>query len=190
MPAAFLVALAAADATTDYVRRGALRERFAARPPVTGELRFLAAPFTLPPFSAADLDGQDVSSSSWRGKVAVVNFWGTWCLPCRREIPALVSLQERFRPEVVVIGVLDDGASDGFVRAFSASLRVNYPIVRTSEEIERSFSPVLVFPTTYLIDRAGRVVSVHVGEIDPDLVERELQALVKGSAEAPGALIR
>ncbi len=185
IPIAFLVALAAADATTDYLRRGRLQGPFAARPPATREVRFLAEPFALPPFPAIDLDGRDVPPSTWRGKVAVVNFWATWCLPCRREIPALVSLQEKFRPDLVVIGVLDDGAPAAFVRAFTASLKVNYAIVRTSAEIERSFSPVLVFPTTYVVDRAGRVVSVHVGEIDPKQVEREVQALVEAAGEAP-----
>ena len=185
IPVAFLIALAAADAATDYVRRRGVRGLFGGRPPAVREVRFLADPFTLPPFSAVDLDGREVSSSIWRGKVAVVNFWATWCLPCRREIPALVALQERFRPDLVVVGVLDDGAPDTFVRAFAASLRVNYAIVRTSAEIERSFSPVLVFPTTYVIDSTGRVVSVHVGEIDPTLVEREVQALLEARSAPP-----
>jgi thiol-disulfide isomerase/thioredoxin len=185
IPVAFVIALAAADAATDYLRRSGGRGFFRAQPPAVREVRFLADPFTLPPFSASDLDGQEISSATWRDKVAVVNFWATWCLPCRREIPALVALQERFGPDLVVIGVLDDGAPDAFVRAFTASLRVNYAVVRTSAEIERSFSPVLVFPTTYVVDSTGRVVSVHVGEIDPALVEREVQALLATRRAAP-----
>lgn len=180
IPVACLVALAAADATTRYVRRSYPQGLFASRPAGEREVRFLAEPFTLTPFSATDLDGRDVSLSTWRGKVAVVNFWATWCLPCRKEIPALVMLQEKFRTDLLVIGVLDDGASIDFVRAFSANLRVNYPIVRTTAEIEGSFSQVLVLPTTYVVDTAGRVVSVHAGEIDASLVEREVRALIKG----------
>ena len=183
IPIAFLLALAAADAMTRYLRQQP--RLFGMRPPAEREVRFLAEPFVLTPFPAIDLDGRDVSLSNWRGKVVVVNFWATWCLPCRREIPALVTLQKKFTSDLVVIGVLDDGASIDFVRAFSASLRLNYPIVRTTPEIEASFSQVLVLPTTYVIDTEGRVVSVHAGEIDPRLVEREVQALIK-PAEAGG----
>ncbi len=176
---ALVVAFGAADATTRYVRRvdgpapvttGASTEDLAPR--------FLGEPFRPGVFAAKDIDGRDVSPDTWRGKVAVVNFWATWCLPCRKEIPALVSLQERYRDRVVVIGVLDDQAPLDFVRAFSASLSINYPIVRSTSQIELSFSPVMVLPTTYVIDTAGQVVSIHGGEIDPALLEREVQALI------------
>jgi thiol-disulfide isomerase/thioredoxin len=179
IPIIFLVALAAADATAGYVRSTYPQGVLAVRPPAEREVRFLAEPFVLTPFQAIDLAGRDVSLSTWRGKVGVVNFWATWCMPCRKEIPTFVSLQEKFKTDLVVIGVLDDGASSAFVSAFAASLRVNYPIVRTTAEIERSFSQALVLPTTYVIDSTGRVVSVHVGEIDPILIEREVQALMK-----------
>jgi thiol-disulfide isomerase/thioredoxin len=185
IPVGFLVALALADVMTGYLRRRYPQGLFWTRPPAEREVRFLADPFTLTPFWAIDLDGRDVSLSNWRGKVVVVNFWATWCLPCRREIPALVTLQKKFNSDLVVIGVLDDGASIDFVRAFGASLQLNYPIVRTTPEIEASFSQVQVLPTTYVIDTAGRVVSVHAGEIDPSVVDREVQALIK-PAEAGG----
>lgn len=185
IPVAFLVALAAADVMTRYLRRSP-QGLLGTRPPAEREVRFLADPFTLTPFSAIDLDGRDVSLSNWRGKVVVVNFWATWCLPCRKEIPALVLLQKKFKSDLVVIGVLDDDASIDFVRAFSASQGFNYPIVRTTPEIEGSFSQVLVLPTTYVIDTAGRVVSVHAGEIDPNLVDREVQALIKPAAAGSG----
>ena len=178
IPLVCLVALAAADVTTGYLRRTYPRGLFVPPPTVEREVRFLAEPYTLSPFPATDLDGRDVSLSTWQGRVAVVNFWATWCVPCRKEIPALVTLQEKFKAEALVVGVLDDTAPIPFVRAFAESLRINYPIVRTTPEIEQSFSPVLVLPTTYVVDPAGRVVSVHVGEIDPGLVEREVQALI------------
>jgi thiol-disulfide isomerase/thioredoxin len=181
IPLVCLIALGAADATTGYLRRTYPRGLFAP-PPVEREVRFLAEPYALRPFAATDLDGRDVSLSTWRGRVAVVNFWATWCVPCRKEIPALVTLQEKFKTDVIVVGVLDDGSPMAFVRAFAESLRINYPIVRTTTEIEHSFSPVLVLPTTYVVDTAGRVVSVHVGEIDPSLVEREVEALVAPAA--------
>jgi thiol-disulfide isomerase/thioredoxin len=183
------LSLAAADATTRYLRRAYPEGLFRTPSRVASEVRFLPNPSPLRPFSALDLDGREVSSSSWLGKAAIVNFWATWCLPCRKEIPALVSLQTKFGADLAVVGVLDDEASTEFVRAFGAGLGVNYPIVRTSSAIERSFSQVLVFPTTYILDTAGRIVSVHVGEIDPDLVDRQVQALIQARGERSGAAL-
>jgi thiol-disulfide isomerase/thioredoxin len=178
IPLACLALLAAVDATTRYIRR-AYPQGFSAAPQASrSDPRFLAEPVPLTAFSATDLDGRDVSLAGWHGKVAVVNFWATWCLPCRREIPALVTLQDKYKAELVVVGVLQDGASIDFVRAFARNLRVNYPIVRSNAEIEASFAEVLALPTTFVVDGAGRVVSVHVGEIDPKIVEREVTTLV------------
>jgi thiol-disulfide isomerase/thioredoxin len=186
IPIGLVLGLAAADATTRFLRRTYPEGLFQPPARVAREVRFLPNPSKLLPFSALDLDGREVSSSSWLGKAAIVNFWATWCLPCRKEIPALVSLQTKFGADLAVVGVLDDEASTEFVRAFGAGLGVNYPIVRTSSAIERSFSQVLVFPTTYMVDTAGRIVYVHVGEIDPDLVDRQVQALLMLRGERSG----
>jgi thiol-disulfide isomerase/thioredoxin len=183
IPIGLVLGLAAVDTTTRYLRRTYPEGLFHTPSRLARDVRFLPNPASLLPFSTVDLDGREVSSSTWRGKVAIVNFWATWCLPCRNEIPALVSLQAKFHRDLAVVGVLDDEASTDFVRAFAAGLRVNYPIVRTSSAIERSFSQVLVFPTTYILDTAGRIVSTHVGEIDPDLVEREVQALIRARGD-------
>jgi cytochrome c biogenesis protein CcmG/thiol:disulfide interchange protein DsbE len=166
-----VVAFAAVDATTRVIRE---RERRA----VSGKpVKFLENPVTVEPFSATDLDGRTVSPADWRGRIVVVNFWATWCAPCRVEMPALAALQNRYADRVKIVGVLYDNAPPESVKALAASLKVNYPIVRTSFDIERSFSEPPVLPMTYLVDPAGRIVSSHVGVLDLDLVEREIRAL-------------
>ena len=173
IPLACLVALAGTDAATRWARRPAPADVNATRP-----LEFLAEPYPLLPFAAKDIDGREISTATWQGKVAILNFWATWCPPCRKEIPALAALQEKYQRDLVVVGVLQDSASIDVVRAFNRSVRVNYPIVQTTADIDAVTGQILALPTTWLVDRAGRVVATHVGEIDAAHVERQIQALV------------
>jgi len=166
-----IVAFAAVDATTRVIRE---RERSATAPK---PVKFFEDPVSVEPFSATDLEGRTVSPADWRGRIVLVNFWATWCAPCRVEMPALAALQARFADRLRVVGIVSDHASPETVRAMAASLKVNYPIVRTSFDIERSFSEPQVLPMTYLVDQAGRIVSAHAGLLDLDLVEREIRAL-------------
>jgi thiol-disulfide isomerase/thioredoxin len=176
IPLVCLVAFAATDATTRLIRSKAAAISPSA-PDETSVVEFVDPPIAVAPFQAADLDGRDVSPASWRGRVAIVNFWATWCLPCRKELPALAALQRKYPAELVVVGVLQDGASPDFVRSFSRRLGVTYPIVQSRTEIERAFAEVMALPTTYIVDRDGRVVATHIGEIDPIRVEREVRSL-------------
>jgi thiol-disulfide isomerase/thioredoxin len=168
---ACVVAFAALDSATRYVR-GA-RERAEADRPVV----FMERPFELPAFTAKDLDGNEVTLESWRGRITLVNFWATWCAPCRTEMPGLAALQAKYADRLRVVGVLYDDAPMETVRAMAASLGVNYQIVVTSHEIERSFSEPLALPMTYLVDPQGRIVVMHAGLVDLGLVEREFLEL-------------
>jgi thiol-disulfide isomerase/thioredoxin len=178
IPVACLFALAGTDAATRWARRPAPSSDVNATRP----LEFLAEPYPLLPFAAKDIDGREISLATWQGKIAILNFWATWCAPCRKEIPALAALQEKYQGDLVVVGLLQDSASIDAVRAFNRSVRVNYPIVQSTADIDAVTGQILALPTTWLLDRAGRVVATHVGEIDPAHVERQIQALMA----APG----
>lgn len=166
-----VVAFAAVDATTRVIRE---RDRRAAgaRP-----VQFLEDPVTVAPFAAVDLDGRSVSPADWTGRIVLVNFWATWCAPCRVEMPALAALQTKYADRLKIVGVLYDDAPPESVRALATALKVNYPIVRSTFDIERSFAEPPVLPMTYLVDPEGRIVSTHAGVLDLDLVEREIRAL-------------
>src|SRR5215203_4961634 len=110
IPVALLLAIAGINMLTRHARDRVVPSQLSAKSP------WLASRYALDDFSTRDLHGQDVASASWRGQVAIVNFWATWCLPCRREIPALVALQDRYRGRVTIVGVVDDNASDDSVR--------------------------------------------------------------------------
>jgi thiol-disulfide isomerase/thioredoxin len=166
IPVGLVVALVVVDAAARFLRRDRA---------VPNAGSWLAEPYPLRPFAATSLDGRDVSTATWPGRVVVVNFWATWCVPCRREIPALAALQEKFVKDVLVIGILDDNVTPDAAMQFGRSLRMNYPVVPSTFEISQSFPPIEALPMTFLIDRRGRLLAVYAGEIDSTRLEADVQ---------------
>jgi len=143
----------------------------------TVTLRFFRDPKPAPAFTVKDLDGRAISAASLRGKVVVVNFWATWCPPCRAEIPDLVALQEKYKDTLQIIGISEDeGGVDG-VKRFAAEHKINYPIVMTTPEIETMFPGISALPTSFILDRESRVVQKHVGMLTARTTEYETRHL-------------
>jgi thiol-disulfide isomerase/thioredoxin len=140
-------------------------------------LRFFRNPAAAPAFTMRDLDGRELSSASLRGKVVILNFWATWCGPCRAEIPDLVALQEKYRDQVVVVGISEDEAGPEVVRQFAARYRVNYPIVMKTAELAKAFPGISALPTSFILDRESRIVQKHVGMLTASTTELEMRAL-------------
>jgi len=140
-------------------------------------LRFFRNPAAAPAFTVRDLDGPDLSSASLRGKVVILNFWATWCGPCRAEIPDLVALQEKYRDHVVIVGISEDEAAPEVVREFAARYKVNYPIVMKTPELARGFPGISALPTSFILDRESRIVQKHVGMLTARRTEYEMRAL-------------
>src|SRR5262249_22570880 len=143
--------------------------------PVT--LRFFSDPKPLQAFTMLDLDGRQISTSDWRGKVGLVNFLATWCAPCRAAIPVLVALQEKYPEQLRLIDGAEDEGSPEAVRRFASQYRVNYPIVMLTPELKRYFPNVYALPTTFIIDRETRTVQKHLGMLQPTITEMEARAL-------------
>jgi thiol-disulfide isomerase/thioredoxin len=149
-------------------------------PPGSAEpiaLRFFRNPPLVQDFSVRDLEGRVIASASLRGKVTLVNFWATWCGPCRAEIPDLVALQAKYRDQLQVIGVSEDEAGQDVVQRFAAAHNVNYPIVMVTPEIETIFPGVRALPTSFVIDREGRLMQKHVGMLTAATTEAETRLL-------------
>jgi len=141
-------------------------------------IRFAKDPQPAPPFLLLDLDGNVVSTAAWQGKVVLVNFWATWCPPCREEIPILIQLSEKYKDDLLVIGIsVDDGPPDE-VKEFARRIGVNYPIVMRSRELIAEYGGVPALPTTFLVNKDGRVVQKHEGLFSPGLYETEVRALL------------
>ena len=147
-------------------------------------LRFVDAPASVPDVTMETLDGRTISMADQLGKVVLVNFWATWCGPCREEIPFLVRLAERYPDHLTVIGVSEDHGSPDTVAAFAAQYGVNYPIVMSTPEIKRAFPGVFALPTSFVVDPEGRIVESHVGLISPVILEQETRYLTSLSHDA------
>ncbi|MBI3492648.1 MAG: TlpA family protein disulfide reductase [Acidobacteria bacterium] len=140
-------------------------------------IRFLRNPAPVPSFTARDLDGRMISPAEWRGKVVLINFWATWCPPCRAEIPELIALQAEYRGQLQIIGVSEDEGSLEAVERFVGDYKISYPIVVSSPELRNSFPDVFGLPTTFVLDRSTRIVQKHVGLLKITVVETETRAL-------------
>ena len=141
-------------------------------------LALLKEPIEVPGFTVTDLDGKTVSFADLRGKVVLVNFWATWCPPCRAEIPDLVALQEKYRDKLVVLGISEDeDATPQAVKAFGVERKVNYPIVMKTPELAKIFKGVSALPTTFVIDPEGKIRQRHVGMLRAQTTELETQYL-------------
>ena len=147
-------------------------------------LRFVDTPAEVPDLTMETLDGETISMAAQRGKVVLVNFWATWCGPCREEIPFLVRLAERYPDHLTVIGVSEDQGSPDTVAAFAGQYGVNYPIVMSTPEIKRAFPGVFALPTSFVVDPEGRMVESHVGLISPVILEQETRYLTSLTHDA------
>jgi thiol-disulfide isomerase/thioredoxin len=126
-----------------------------------------------------DLNGKMVKSSDFRGKVVILDFWATWCVPCRVEIPHFVELQKQYGDKgLTVIGVSLDERGVEVVKKFAKRFSVNYPIVIGNEKVAEEYGGIDAIPTTFVIDRQGRIVSRHIGYDDKAAFEKEIQLVL------------
>lgn len=147
-------------------------------------IRFANNPQAVPPFLVNDLDGNVVSTAALRGKVVLINFWATWCPPCRQEIPELIDLANRYKDGLQVVGISMDDADAAQVKDFATRMGMNYPVVMGGREIITPYGGVPGLPTTYVINRDGRIVQKHVGLYPTFIYEDEIRALLDMKVDA------
>lgn len=132
-----------------------------------------------PALRLVDLGGNKIDTSSYAGKVVLINFWAAWCTPCAEEIPQLVALQDKYRAQgFQVIGIsMED--RDSALRDFYRKYKMNYPVVAGSAKIAESYGGILGLPTTFLIGRDGQVRAKYPGLADFASLEQEIIALLR-----------
>ena len=144
---------------------------------VSPSLRVTSAehPFA-PDFSLPDMTGQQLKLSDYRGKVVLLDFWATWCEPCREEVPHFVGLQSKLGDRgLQIIGVsMDDGPEP--VHDFYRQFKMNYPVVMGNAKIGELYGGILGLPIAFVIGRDGRIYSKHIGATESSVLERAIEA--------------
>ena len=140
-------------------------------------LRVSDKPVDMPAIHLTDLEGRAISNDSLRGKVVLMNFWATWCGPCREEIPMLVALQEHYKDKLVIVGVSIDERPANEVKEFADGFFVNYPIAMATEGMAEAFGGIPAVPSTFVVNPEGRIVQKHVGMLQARHTEHEVRAL-------------
>jgi thiol-disulfide isomerase/thioredoxin len=144
-----------------------------------GETTQAQSPQLAPGWELPDLDGKIVHSTDFKDKVVVLDFWATWCPPCRAEISDFIELQKKYAVQgLMVIGVSVDQSGLKTVKAFAQKTDINYPIVLADGKIVDAFGGIDVLPTTFIIDRTGHVVKQHLGFTSSTVMEKEIKTLL------------
>ncbi len=132
-----------------------------------------------PDFSLPDLEGNTVKFSDFKGKVVLVDFWATWCGPCKMEIPHLVALHREYRDRgFEVIGIALDNGGAEVVEPFARKNAISYSVVIGNREVATAFGGLTAIPTAFLIDKSGHIVQKFVGYTDRAVFEEQIKQLL------------
>ena len=134
-------------------------------------------------FTLKDMNGVDVKLAAFKGKPIVVNFWATWCGPCRAEIPSLVELNKKYNEagagDVVILGISVDDPVEK-LKPYAAEMKMNYPVLVGAgrDDVQDAFGPLWGIPVTVFIDREGKIAKKHSGIASKEQFEQEIKALL------------
>jgi peroxiredoxin len=134
-----------------------------------------------PAWTLKDLNGKTVQLSDFKGKVVILDFWATWCPPCREEIPGFIDLQKKYHGRgLTVVGVSLDQGGPGVVSSFVKSQGINYPIVMGDDSVAQQYGDIQAIPTTFVIDPSGNIVAKHEGATNESTFAAEIKKILPG----------
>ena len=161
--------------------------RYWISPAVRAQTKTNGAHLMAPEFSLTDITGKPLKLSDFRGKVVMLDFWATWCGPCRIEIPGFIQLQKRYGEQgFTVVGISMDDSADPVV-GFYKEMQMNYPVAVGNDRLGELYGGVLGLPTTFLIGRDGRIYAKHVGATELEVFEAEIKQLLTQNANEEAA---
>jgi peroxiredoxin len=156
--------------------------------PASSHLKPSAERKPAPNFSLKDANGRAVQLSDYHGKVVLLNFWATWCGPCKIEIPWFVELERKHKDEgFAVVGISMDEDGWEAVKPFISGAGINYRVLLGNDSVGQLYGGVDSLPTTFLIDREGKIAAVHIGLVSKSSYENDLRQLFETSSGTRGA---
>ena len=141
-------------------------------------IRFVGNPDPAPDFKLTGLDGQPVTLADSKGKVVLLNFWATWCGPCRAEIYDLIGLQAKYQDRFQILSLIVDDDDAAAIKTVVAKYGINYPVALAPNDIRIQYGGIAALPTSFLLDTEGRIVQKHEGLHNPMLYELEVRSLL------------
>jgi cytochrome c biogenesis protein CcmG/thiol:disulfide interchange protein DsbE len=132
-----------------------------------------------PDFALSDLNGNTVKLSDYKGNVVIIDFWATWCGPCRRGIPEFIELQDEYGEDnLTILGISVDQGDLSVVPAFAEKYGINYPILYANQDVQRKYGPIRSIPTAFIIDKEGKVRDMAIGLRPKSYFKRTIDSLL------------
>jgi cytochrome c biogenesis protein CcmG/thiol:disulfide interchange protein DsbE len=158
--------------------------------PLELNVKPLAERQTAPNFSLKDSNGAVVTPAEYKGKVVLLNFWATWCVPCKAEIPWFQEFESKFKDKgFAVLGVSLDEEGWGVVKPYVSERKITYRMVIGTEEMSTMYGGIDSLPTTFIIDQAGKIAAIHTGLVSKATYQKEIEDLLDAkTASAAGAV--
>ncbi len=132
-----------------------------------------------PDFALKTLEGKTVKLSDYKGKIIIIDFWATWCPPCRKGIPDLIELQKTYSKDLVVVGIsLDQERTLKDLKPFIENYGINYPVVLGNEKVVKDYGGINAIPTSFIVDQKGFIIDSHVGLVPKTVYEDKIKMLL------------
>jgi peroxiredoxin len=141
-------------------------------------IRFVGHPDPAPDFKLTGLDGKPVTLADSHGKVILLNFWATWCGPCRAELYDLIDLQAKYKDRFQILSLIVDDDDPAAIQEVVEKYGINYPVALAPNDLRMKYGGIAALPTSFVLDSEGRIVQKHEGLRDPRLYETEIRALL------------
>jgi thiol-disulfide isomerase/thioredoxin len=131
-------------------------------------------------FVVEDMNGENLRLSDYKGQVILLDFWATWCAPCRIEIPGFIELYDEYGPQGFVVIGFDVDDPVPAIQSFAAELEINYPVLvgADRDDVKDAYGPPVGYPTSFIIDREGKICASHTGFVPKETFEQQILALL------------